>query len=56
MVSFATGDSSGVEAGDLVPIRIGRDGRIIDAPIERGHLGIRPGVESVNPEMGFESH
>lgn len=48
--------SSAGEAGALVPIQIERDGRILDLSIERGPLGIRLGVESVNPEMGFESH
>ena len=48
--------SSAGEAGALVPIQIERDGRILDLSIERGPLGIRLGVESVNPEMGFEAN
>ena len=48
--------SSAGEAGALVPIQIERDGSIINLSIERGPLGIRLGVESVNPEVGFESH
>ena len=54
--SFLRQARSGGEAGALVPIQIECDGRIIDLLIERGPLGIRPGVESVTPEMGFESH
>ncbi len=46
--------------GALVPMQTERDGLIIDLSIEGGPLGIRLGVESVNPsvnpEVGFESY